>query len=734
MWLNGNVVDWALMNLRRERALVWWGVALPCLLLSLCLLSPTVTRGGDCGELISASYRLGVAHPSGYPVWCLIGRLFALLPLGEIGWRYNLFSAVSGALATGTLALAAHRLIWAGQRRPALAGAPLDEKTDAIGRLTARWSAWGAGWLLSGFFYVGTQFVIAEVYALAALMGALLLYFALAWYQDGKLGDAYTLAILAGLVPVVHLSGVFLLPWLFGLAVWKRGLSSRQLATAGAFFVCGLLPVLYLPIRSATLPAPPPTPIEKSFYWPLDWSHPASAQGFRQHITAAQYRHLLIETTTETVNGQTVTRRHLAQSPAKIPGRLRELGLFLVLQYLWATPLLLWGAVRAFGDRRVGWVLLLIWLSNIATQINYNVGDQSNFFFPAYLVMALWMGLGLSVFLGWLLRRGGLAAAAAPLLLLATVAAQWSLFAPPASQRGVTRTRDGALEQARAAQAAATRSGRPVTALFYSDDQLWGFWYAQYALGAAPDVATPWGRLVFERTWVKNGPQYVAQLKRNGPVFLNEWDEKINARFPLVMATPSGNLVLASDRKLPPPVQPLSALTAPATPGANGLQTARFERAALWQAGEGTPLPNLAIASMAAFEVEFRAPQWVQRGVQSDRLKSRALPEQGDFRAGQIEVLMAPADTFGPGNPKPTQRATDPDDFGGDRVLITRQKRALVFPAQARAGALYRARVPLLLDAKSVVGTYQVWTRLVVNAADTRTPWTRSDTVFLTQR
>ena len=773
-------------GLRRERALVWWGVALPCLVLMVCLLSPTVTRGGDCGELISASYRLGIAHPSGYPVWCLIGRVFALLPLGEIGWRYNLFSAVAGALATGTLAVAVHRLVWAslaandsarapGARakatspeaysatarsatarsatarsataRSATAPSPtalLPTASSAtallptesspttlslLARMTARWSAWGAGWLLTGFFYVGTQFLIAEVYALAALMGALLLYFGIAWHQDGDWRDACTLALLAGLVPVVHLSGVFFLPWLFGLAVWKRGLQARQLATAGAFFVCGLLPVLYLPIRSAQFPAPPPTTLESSFYWPLDWSHPASAEGLRKHVTAAQYRRLLIETVTETVGDQTVVRRQMAQSPAQVPARLRGLGTFILLGYLWATPLLLIGAWRAFGDPRVGWTLLLIWMSNIAVEINYNVSDQSNFFFPAYLVMALWMGLGLSVFLGALLRRGGLSAAAAPLILLATVGVQWAVFAPPASQRGVLRTRDGALEQARAAQNAATQSGRASTILFHSDDGLWGFWYAQYALGAAPDVATPWGTRVFQ-TLGRDSAPYVAQLKARGPVFLNQWDEATNARFPLVMVTPSGNLVEATNRKLPPPAREISAPSAPATPGPNGLQSARFRRAQLWKRGEGAPLPNVAIASLAAFEVEFRAPKWAS----GERVKTRIVDFAAPYAAGQIEVLIAPRGTFGARGPAPTQRATKPDDFSGARLLIAHQKRALIFPGDFRAGALYRASVPLFIDPDSVVGRDQIWTRLVEKDGDNLTPWTATDEVFLTQR
>ena len=703
------MIDWAPMNLRRERVLIWWGVALPCWILALCLLAPTVTRGGDCGELISASYRLGIAHPSGYPVWCLIGRIFALLPFGEVGWRYNLFSSVCGALATGTLALAAHRLVWH----------QIADKPNAL--VVARWSALGAGWLLGGSYYVASQFLIAEVYALAALMGALLLNFALAWHYDNDWRDALTLALLAGLVPVVHLSGVFFLPWLLVLAVWKRGLKPRQLALAGAFFVCALLPVLYLPIRSAQFPAPPPSSIDASFYWPLDWSHPATVGALRQHVSAAQYRRLLVKTTTQTVNGQTVTRRELAQNPAKIPGRLRELARFITFEYLWATPLLLLGAWRAFADPRVGWALLLTWLSNVATQINYNVSDQSNFFFPAYLVMALWLGLGLSVFLGALLKRGGIGAAFAPLSVLATVIVQWAIFAPSVSQFGLTRTRDGALQQADAAQTAARQSGNYATILFGSDDEMWAFWYAKYDLNRAPDVATPWGRLVYQEALGKNTPRFVAQLKRNGPVFLGEWNEATDARFPLVMATPSGNLLLASDRKLPPPAQLLETAPDKLTPGANGLQSARFRRVELWKVGESATLPNLAIASLAAFDVDFRAPN----------LPTPA--PTGDWVAGQIQVLIAPVGTFGTRGPLPTQSASAADTFNADRTLVTLQRRRLVLPAQAKPNALYRASVPIFLDADSVVGPYQIWTRIVANA-DKTTPWTLSDEAFLTQR
>jgi hypothetical protein len=43
-------------------------------------LSPTLTFG-DSGELITAAYWLGIAHPPGYPIWCLLGKLFTLIPV-----------------------------------------------------------------------------------------------------------------------------------------------------------------------------------------------------------------------------------------------------------------------------------------------------------------------------------------------------------------------------------------------------------------------------------------------------------------------------------------------------------------------------------------------------------------------------------------------------------------------------------------------------------------------------
>ena len=62
-----------------------WGTAalvtLATLALYLATLAPS-TAMWDTSEYLTAAYTLGLPHPPGNPFFVLVGRLFALLPLG----------------------------------------------------------------------------------------------------------------------------------------------------------------------------------------------------------------------------------------------------------------------------------------------------------------------------------------------------------------------------------------------------------------------------------------------------------------------------------------------------------------------------------------------------------------------------------------------------------------------------------------------------------------------------
>ena len=75
-------------------------LSLATYLITLC---PTVYVEGS-GELIGATHYLGTPHPTGYPLFALIGRLFtAVLPFASVAYEVNLVSAVTGAAAAALL-------------------------------------------------------------------------------------------------------------------------------------------------------------------------------------------------------------------------------------------------------------------------------------------------------------------------------------------------------------------------------------------------------------------------------------------------------------------------------------------------------------------------------------------------------------------------------------------------------------------------------------------------------
>jgi hypothetical protein len=64
-------------------------------MLYLVTLSGTVPAYRDSGDMISAVWTLGIAHPPGYPLYVTAGKLFSdILPLANAAYRVNVFSAV----------------------------------------------------------------------------------------------------------------------------------------------------------------------------------------------------------------------------------------------------------------------------------------------------------------------------------------------------------------------------------------------------------------------------------------------------------------------------------------------------------------------------------------------------------------------------------------------------------------------------------------------------------------
>ena len=183
--------------------------------LYLKTLAPTVSFW-DCGEFISCSYILGVPHPPGAPLYVLLGRLFTLLPLGEVAWRVNLMSALSSALGIWFVYLSAVALA-----RRSLGGRSLEPFGDDRDLSVVAGAALASLTLAVSYTYWFNA-VEAEVYGYSILFvtGGLWLIFYWEGTRNGPGNDRwlFLIAYLFGLGGGIHLLCLLIIPSLLLLA------------------------------------------------------------------------------------------------------------------------------------------------------------------------------------------------------------------------------------------------------------------------------------------------------------------------------------------------------------------------------------------------------------------------------------------------------------------------------------------------------------------------------------
>ena len=355
-WLAAVLLAWRRLGDGDRRWRRLGPALLAAALLPIYLLTMSAAVGAaDTFEFQVVAPRLGIAHPTGYPLYLLLGKLFSLLPLGTVAWRLNLASAVYGALAAGVV----FRLALDVLRRPlpALAGAL------ALGLAPIFWS----------------QAIAAEVYTLHALLVAAALWLMVRLVLgDGRRATdrrkaVVALAFVSGLALTNHLTAVFLLPPA-ALAIALRLLRDRRDGHDLA-----VRPVMrVLPIALAFL-----APLALYLYLPLRWravnGEPMGAARFVQWVAGGRFQGAL-------------------QPGAWLhdPARWGIVGRLLLDAWGWvflalALVGLLWLLRREW---RAALVLLLAAAGFVFYALNYYVPDLAVFLIAAHVVMAVFVAAG----------------------------------------------------------------------------------------------------------------------------------------------------------------------------------------------------------------------------------------------------------------------------------------------------------------------------------------------------
>ena len=323
----------------------------------LFTLAPTVFTL-DSAELTLAAYTLGLAHSPGYPTYLLSLHMFQHVPIGDVGYRANLFSALANSFSVGALTLICQQLC--GRWEPAVVAALCFAFSVSV-------------WSVS---------VAAEIYT---FQGAILAAVLLLLERWRRLGHPVSFIVAGGVfcLGVANSSGTMLwapgVAWLALVTPQWRILRGRHILALVGVSILALTPILYLPTRSLSH-------LEFSGIGIYDAEavlHPFDLTNFdtlRDYMSGRQFEGLFFANLTRDLG------QHVLTFLSGLTVAFFGIGIPLGMWGFWS----LW---RRDPMLTVG--LALTAIPHTIFFITYGAFDTALMFLPVYLVWTVFLGAGI---------------------------------------------------------------------------------------------------------------------------------------------------------------------------------------------------------------------------------------------------------------------------------------------------------------------------------------------------
>ncbi len=312
----------------------------------LSTVCPTVYVG-DSGELTTAAFSLGVPHPSGYPLFALIGKIFCLIPAGSIGFRVNLMSAVFSSLTVFIVYSIIYRLT--SSTISSIFGASILAFTQIF-------------WL---------QTVSAEVYPLHTFFVALIIRLLVNLDKAKNLASIALFAFVVGLSFLNHLQTVMMAPAVLYLLIVsdrKSILNLKTLTFTVILFSLALTAYIYLPIRTHAGAA-------------IHWGDPDTLKNFFNVVTGANHR-----------SNYTFNR-----SISDFILRSESAFITVIKQFGFALVFAVWGFMRAPGCRwRIFFSSIVFFDFFYTIFLNTVFIEITAFNLPTLIVLSILSGIGIN--------------------------------------------------------------------------------------------------------------------------------------------------------------------------------------------------------------------------------------------------------------------------------------------------------------------------------------------------
>jgi hypothetical protein len=323
----------------------------------------------DCGELAAAQYTLGITHPTGYPLFTILGYLFLKIPLFERPIvQANLLAALWTAAGTGIFASWLFLVLKTGFSKPdpKKKTTPLPPATDK----EAFWISVSAALLFGFTLTVWAQATSVEVYSLHILLLAGVLFTSFKAWQENTISSWTICSAVLALSFSNHLTTMLILPSLAFLYIHRNGVQKEswvKLAMPAAVgFGILLLTYGFLFFRAGGDPI-------------INWGNIHDWTTFKRHLTGHQYQTWILA-------GSKVAARNLGEFLKAFPK-----------EWAFAGPvLMIFGIAFAFRSAKtLAWAITIGLLFNIFYSIQYDIKDLEPYFLLAMMGMAFFAAFGM---------------------------------------------------------------------------------------------------------------------------------------------------------------------------------------------------------------------------------------------------------------------------------------------------------------------------------------------------
>ncbi|MCI0449956.1 MAG: DUF2723 domain-containing protein [Chlorobi bacterium] len=355
---------------------------LVCFFIYIITLHPSVGFI-DCGELAAACYTFGVPHPTGYPLFLLIGFVFSHLPLpGTVIYKLNLLSAVESSAAVvvtfySALIIVENLLPVFLKSKGRSKGVKKESHESAAVSsinicLIAFFTAVLTG-LTKTYWFEATQ---VEVYSLHSLFIAILFYYSiriLFCLKELPRKNWTFLFLFFGLSAANHSTTIYFIPGIIYL-YYLQFKQSRTFAKPLLLYLFLLLPgaMLYLILMLAASSEP---------Y--LNWSNPVNISNLINHLRGSDFSQLMFSSGNNFSANASTFFKNLPGELAILPGVIGLLGI--------AS---LWNANRMLFS-----FLLILILTSLLYSFNYSTIEIQSFYLLVYYIIILFVSLGALFFL-----------------------------------------------------------------------------------------------------------------------------------------------------------------------------------------------------------------------------------------------------------------------------------------------------------------------------------------------